>query len=41
VLITGSLALVAEARELLHLAVADPIPLDSTFPANLRSIVIG
>jgi dihydrofolate synthase/folylpolyglutamate synthase len=41
VLITGSLALVAEARELLHLAVADPIPPDSTIPANLRSIVIG
>ncbi len=41
VLITGSLALVGEARELLRLAVADPSPSDGKIPANLRSIVIG
>jgi dihydrofolate synthase/folylpolyglutamate synthase len=41
VLITGSLALVAEARELLHLSVADPTPSDGKIPANLRSIAIG
>ena len=41
VLITGSLALVGEARELLHLAAAGPSPSDSKIPANLRSIAIG
>jgi hypothetical protein len=41
VLITGSLVLVGEARELLGLAVADPDTSDAQIPANLRSILIG
>lgn len=41
VLITGSLVLVGEARELLGLAVADPITPEAQIPANLRSIPIG
>ncbi|HET9659757.1 MAG TPA: folylpolyglutamate synthase/dihydrofolate synthase family protein [Thermomicrobiales bacterium] len=41
VLITGSLVLVGEARELLGLAVADPVTSEAQIPANLRSITIG
>lgn len=41
VLITGSLVLVGEARELLGLAVADPITPEAQIPTHLRSIPIG
>lgn len=41
VLITGSLVLVGEARELLGLAVADPVTSEAQIPAHLRSITIG